>query len=281
MKAVKSTAQVTRAMQLVAASKMKHAQQAAINSRPYAQLLAQFFSSLDLDLLKENPLFVKRPVETRGILIIAPDKGLCGGLITNLNREILNLPQDAAYVAIGKRATQPLARLRRELLAEFTLSDKALFSELKPACEMMINAYHEELIDTFEVLYTGFISPIKQVTTLETLLPIADFDSVLKGFNKNYLAAAPIPDDQRPFIVEPDPSEILSHLLPLYIKQQLYHGALESKASEHSARMVAMKNATDNANDLNARLTLSYNKARQAAITNEILELAAASSAGN
>jgi F-type H+-transporting ATPase subunit gamma len=283
IKAVKSTAQVTRAMQLVAASKMKHAQQMAVNSRPYAQLLAQFFAAMNLetDLLRENPLFMKRGVTTRGILIISPDKGLCGGLLTNLNREILKLPQDAVYVAVGKRASQTIARLGRKLLAEFVLSDKPRFAELKAACEMLIAAYEKREVDTFEVLYTDYISPVKQLPTLETILPIADFDSVLKSFPKDYVAPAPMPDDRRPLIVEPSPGEILSQLLPLYIKKEIFRSALEAKASEHSARMVAMKNATDNANELNARLTLTYNKARQAAITNEILELAAGAAGNN
>ena len=281
IKAVRSTAQVTRAMQLVAASKMKHAQQAAINNRPYSQLLAKFFESLDLDLLAGHPLFKKREPKTRGILIISPDKGLCGGMLSNLNRDILRLPQNAVYVSMGRRATQTVARLDRRLIGEFSLSDKVRFGELRGACEMLLKAYHDEQVDTFEILYTAFVSPIKQFSTLETLLPIADFKTVLKSFPKDYTTAAPIPNDHRPLLVEPGPAEILSNLFPLYIKQELYHAALESKASEHSARMVAMKNATDNANGLAARLNLSYNKARQAAITNEILEIAAASMVGN
>ena len=281
IKAVKSTAQVTRAMQLVAASKMKNSQQAALNSRPYAQLLAEFFAQMDPELLAGHPIFKRREkIKTRGILIISPDKGLCGGLITNLNREILQLPADAVYVAVGRRASQTLARQGRNMIGEFHLSDRARFAEVRPACELMLKAYNEGKVDTFEVLFARFVSPIKQIPTLETLLPIEDFSSVLSSFGKSYIAAAPLKQDTRPFIIEPSIDDILSALLPLYIKKQLYQTALEAKASEHSARMVAMKNATDNANSLNARLTLSYNKARQAAITNEILEIAAAMGTG-
>lgn len=281
IKAVKSTAQVTRAMQLVAASKMRTAQQSAINARPYAQLLAQFFAQMDSELLTSHPYFKKREtIKARGILVIAPDKGLCGGLITNLTREIMQLPQDAVYVAVGKRASQALMRLGRTMIGEFHLTDKARFAEVRPACEMMLRAYDAAQVDSFEVLFARFVSPIKQLPTVETLLPVEDFASVLHSFSKDYTAPAPLRNDARPFIIEPSPGEILSALLPLYIKKQLYQTALEAKASEHSARMVAMKNATDNAKSLGNRLNLSYNKARQAAITNEILEIAAAMNAG-
>ena len=281
MKAVKSTAQVTRAMQMVAASKMKYAQQAAINSRPYAQILAQLFSALDPELLVGNPLFEKRPVSTRGILVIAPDKGLCGGLITNLNKEILKLPQDGIYIAVGKRASLALNRQKRHVLAEFPLSDKTRFSELRSGCEMMLNAFLQGVVDTFEVLYTKYESPVKQRPVVHPILPISDFKLLTETFPQDATTPAPLPEDTRPFLVEPDPTSILLQLLPLYIKQEVFHAALESKASEHSSRMVAMKNATDNANELNATLTLSYNKARQAAITNEILEIAAAGASAN
>lgn len=268
-------------MQLVAASKMKNAQQAALQSRPYAQLLAQFFAQIDPETLATHPVFKKREViKKRGILVIAPDKGLCGGLITNLNREILKLPADAMYVSVGKRATQTLVRLGRPLEAEFHLSDRARFFEVRPACELLLKAYQDGRVDTLEVLFTRFVSPIKQIPTLTTLLPCDNLESVLSAFTKSYTAAAPLKDDARPFIIEPDASQILSALFALYIKQELYHTALEAKASEHSARMVAMKNATDNAKALGGRLNLSYNKARQAAITSEILEIAAAMSAG-
>lgn len=281
IKAVKSTAQVTRAMQLVAASKMKNAQAAALQSRPYAQLLAQFFAQMDPETLAAQPVFQKREViKKRGILVISPDKGLCGGLITNLNRELMKLPSDALYISVGKRATQTLARLGRQLAGEFHLSDRARFYEIRPACEMLLKAYDSGQVDTFEVLFSRFVSPIKQVPTLTALLPCEDFASVLGAFSKEYTAAAPLKDDERPFIVEPNPAELLPALFALYIKQELYHTALEAKASEHSARMVAMKNATDNAKALGAKLNLSYNKARQAAITSEILEIAAAMSAG-
>jgi len=281
IKAVKSTAQVTRAMQLVAASKMKNAQQAAINSRPYSQLLAQFFSQIDPETLATHPILQKREViKKRGILVIAPDKGLCGGLMTNLNREIMKLPADALYISIGKRATQTLARLGRQLAGEFHLSDKARFYEIRPACEMLLKAYEAGEVDTLEVLFTRFVSPIKQIPTLSVLLPSENFGSVLESFTKTYTAAAPLQNDARPFIIEPSAAEILPALVELYLKQELYHTALEAKASEHSARMVAMKNATDNANALGAKLNLSYNKARQASITNEILEISAAMSAG-
>jgi len=279
IKAVKSTAQVTHAMQLVAASKIKHAQRATLNNRPYSQLLAGFFEALDMNAISKHPFFARRTPNVRGILIIAPDKGLCGGLISNISKEIIHLPESAEYIAVGKKASQIVARLGRSLMGEFPLSDRVRHSELRAACEMMLTAYKNEIVDTFEVLYSEFISPIKQAPLLETLLPIADFETVLKSFPKVYTAPSPLKEDHRPLNIEPGPSEIFEGLFPLYIKQELYHAALEAKASEHAARMVAMKNATDNAHSLESQLNLSYNKARQAAITNEILEIAAASAA--
>ncbi len=280
IKAVKATAQVTRAMQLVAASKMKHAQRTAVSARPYAQLLAEFLQKFEPELWVKEPLFQKREIKRRGFLIISTDKGLCGGLLTNLNREILHLPQNALYVAVGKRAAQTLMRLNRELAGEFSLSDRVRFRELRAACEKLFGAYREGKIDTLEVLYTEYLSPLQQTPRLETILPLADFESVLASFPKDYTAEPPLEHDKRPFIIEPAPAEVLHALITLYIKKELYQTALEAKASEHSARMVAMKNATDNAENLRAELSLSYNKARQAAITNEILEIAAATSAG-
>jgi F-type H+-transporting ATPase subunit gamma len=268
MKAVKSTAQVTRAMQLVAASKMKRAQQQALANRPYAAGLMALLQQMPAQARAEVPLLADRTCRRRGIIVITPDKGLCGSLLTNLSRELLRLPQEALYVAVGRKGAALLARQRRELTGEFHLNDRVHFSQLRPACQLMISAYEQGQIDTIEVFYAQYLSPILQRPTLQPLLPLPTHK--LDGSSPT--------EETRPFILEPSASELLAALLPQYLKQELYHMALEAKASEHSARMVAMKNATDNAKALAGELTLTYNKARQAAITQEILELAAASS---
>jgi F-type H+-transporting ATPase subunit gamma len=280
IKAVKSTAQVTRAMQLVAASKMKRAQVSAVQNRPYAQLLAAIFARLPADAFENisHPLLAQRPPNRRAILVISPDKGLCGSLNSNLTREILRLPADARYVALGRKASQTLTRLKRNVVAEFPLSDRARWHELRPAAQMMLDGYAKAEIDSVEVLYTSFFSALKQTPMLETLLPMTHLAELLAVFQKKYTATQPLFGDDRPFIIEPDAATLLSSLLPLFLRAELYHFALEAKASEHSARMVAMKSATDNAQELSNALTLSYNKVRQASITNEILEIAAAAS---
>jgi F-type H+-transporting ATPase subunit gamma len=282
IKAVKSTAQVTRAMQLVASSKMKRAQNAAVDNRPYAELLARFFAKLPPETFEtiSHPLLAVRAPKRRAILVISPDKGLCGGLNTNLTKEILKLPEDATYVAVGKRAAQTLARLGRKVIATFSLSDRARWHELRPAAKLLLEAYEKAEIDSVEVLYTAFINTVSQTPLLETLLPMTQLDKLIASFQKRYTSSRPLFGDDRPFIIEPDANAILSELLPLYLRSELYHCALEAKASEHSARMIAMKNATDNAQSLTNELTLKFNKARQSAITNEIIEIAAASAGG-
>jgi len=280
IKAVNSTAQVTRAMQLVAASKMKRAQQSAIQTRPYSQLLAQIFKELSPEIIASHPLLAphKKEAPTRGIVVIAPDKGLCGGLITNLNKAMIELPKDAVYIAVGRRAAMTLKRLKRNLVAVFEISDKLRFSQLRPVFELALKPYKAKEVDSFEVLFSSFVNPLKQIPTVKPLLPMTNLEAVIGSFNQNYAAEAPIANDTRPFILEPSAEALLNELVPLFIKQELFHCALEAKASEHSARMVAMKSATDNAKSLASDLTLTYNKARQAAITQEIIELASGAS---
>ena len=282
IKAVKNTAQITKAMQLVASSKMKRAQDAALASRPYSLLLAQILESA-LPRMHEtaHPLFESRPVKKRGILVIATDKGLCGALNGNLFRLITDIkPADARFVSIGRKATQFIARTGRELLADFIVSDKVGYNEVRPAVEFLTQAYMDGKVDTIEVMYSHFINTLHQEPALDPLVPFQSFEAELEKLHQRLgrHEGDEIKDD-REIIFEPSANTILNALPPLFLKQQIYTMILAAKASEHSARMVAMKNATDNAKQLVADLSLEYNKARQAGITQEILEIAAAASA--
>ncbi len=279
IKSVKNTAQITRAMQLVAASKMKRAQESALAGRPYAVLLAEILSKLGGRVSDiKHPFLEEREVTTRGILVVSTDKGLCGALNSNVFRRITEIEGEARFVAIGRKASQFLSRTRRELLAEFTISDRVPFSEVRLPVEFLINAYLEGSVDTVELLYPRYVNPLVQDPILYPLIPIENLTSVIDKLG-HQLGEAPLADDEREIHFEPEAGTILGELLPLFIKQQVYQTVLEAKASEHSARMVAMKSATDNANSLVDDLSLQYNKARQAAITQEILEISAATSA--
>ena len=279
IKSVKNTAQITRAMQLVAASKMKRAQDMALQGRPYATLLAEILSALaDRVTDFRHPFLEKRTSRRRGILVIATDKGLCGPLNSNLFRLAGGIKASAQFVTLGRKGAQFLSRARRRLIADFSVSDSVRFAEVRPAMELMIEAFVDEKIDSIEVIYSRFVNTLVQEPTRIPLLPLEDLDSVIKAERADGLSHTA---DVREIHYEPGPEVILDELLNLHIKQQIYQMVLEAKASEHSARMVAMKSATDNANTLVDDLTLEYNKVRQATITQEILEIAAASFANN
>ncbi|QYY36619.1 ATP synthase F1 subunit gamma [Ruficoccus sp. ZRK36] len=278
IKAVKNTGQITRAMQLVAASKMKRAQDDAISGRPYAMLLAEILESVaDQETEFRHPLLEGREIKKRGILVISTDKGLCGALNANLIKEIIKIKDPAAYVSIGRKTTQFLSRTHRELKADFTISDKVAYHEIRAVVEYILNLYYEGEIDTIEVLYNSFINTLAQEPTLTRLAPMDQLREQLDKLRKREkFDLAETSADEREFLFEPDAKSILQELPNLFIKEEINHMAREAKASEHSARMVAMKAATDNAKTLVDDLTLEYNKARQAAITQEIVEIAAA-----
>ncbi len=277
IKAVKNTAQITRAMQLVASSKMKRAQEAALKGRSYALLLADIFESMGNHLPEiEHPLFKHREVKTRGILVLSTDKGLCGALNSNLFRKIMEVKDPVRYVCVGRKASQFISRTGRELMADFPISDRVRFSEVRVVVEYLIQAYLEGKIDTIEVLYSRFVNTLKQESEIDALLPFGNLVEELKELKKIYSGKLTFHlEDTRPMMMEPNVEALLAEIPALYIKQEIYQMVLDAKASEHSARMVSMKGATDNANTLVNRLTLDLNKARQAAITTEILDISA------
>ncbi len=284
IRSVTNTGQITRAMQLVASSKMRRAQDAAISGRPYAVLLSRILATalrgLDLSGDFSHPLMQERPVKTRGIVVIATDKGLCGGLNSNLFRFLnKNVPAGtpAKFFTVGKKATQFVARSKRDLVADFTVSDRVNFSEVRPIGEFLIKEYLAGTIDTIEIVLSQFKNTIVQVPTMATLVPLGNLEERMQA---QFAAQGKkdefkLLEDDREMSFAPDAGTILEGLPALFFKQSLYQAILEAKASEQSARMVAMKAATDNAKNLVDSLSLEYNKARQAAITNEINELAA------
>ncbi|MGJ3243365.1 MAG: ATP synthase F1 subunit gamma [Opitutales bacterium] len=283
IKSVKNTRQITRAMQLVAASKMKRAQDSALAGRGYTLLLADILNSVLPHIGEiEHPLLQERPVRKRGILVVSTDKGLCGPLNGNLFREIGNIRDDAAFVSVGRKGRQYLGRTRRELLADFTVGDNVAFREVRPVVEFLIQAYEEGTIDTVEVLYSSFVNTLRQEPVLARMLPLdglEDLTEKVRKIGKTGEEHPAPPKDPREMKFEPSPEAVLHELPALFVKQEIYQILLEAKASEHSARMVAMKAASDNASNLVDDLSLEYNKARQAAITQEILEISAAASA--
>jgi F-type H+-transporting ATPase subunit gamma len=263
IKSVKNTRQITKAMELVAASKMKKAQQTAINGLPYANLLADVLASLASRIEEtSHPFLVQRPVRTRGILLITTDKGLCGPLNANLFKLVSEIHTPVKYYSIGRKGTQFLARTKRAMVAEFQVHDRVPFAEVKVASEFMI--------------YPRFKNTLVQVPTVRPVLPLESLKDFLDQLGKDTGTVRVPHADDREFLFEPGITEVLNALLPFYVDHQIHQIALSAKASEHSARMVAMKTAKDNATELLDDLTLEYNKARQAAITQEILEIAAA-----
>ena len=277
IKSVKNTRQITKAMELVAASKMKKAQQTASAGQPYAALLAETLAHVSGRIEGiEHPYFAQRAVAKRGILLVTTDRGLCGPLNSNLFREATKAKGTAKFVSIGKKGTQFLSRNGFDLIADFAIPDSAPYLQVKQVVDFMVQKYEEGEIDTVEVLYPRFVNTLLQESSFAQLVPIANLDEMINGLRGRDAAPYKPSSDERKFKFEPNPKTILSDLLPLFVNREAHQAVLSARASEHSARMVAMKTAKDNASNLLDDLTLQYNKARQAAITQEILEIAAA-----
>ncbi|MDR1145999.1 MAG: ATP synthase F1 subunit gamma [Verrucomicrobiales bacterium] len=282
IKSVKNTSLITKAMQMVAASKMAKAQEQALQGRPFAARLGGLLRDLGRHALEvEHPLW-RRAAEgaPAAVLLISTDKGLCGGLNANLFREVAALPVETVFVTIGRRGRQFVARTRRRLLADFPLPERVVYNEVKKIAEYLSGAFLKGEIGSLTVLYPSFVNTLVQKPLNEPLLPLADLSLSnigLLGADADHADA----DTGADFVYEPSAAAVREKLFPVYVNFNLYHMLLEARASEHSARMVAMKSATDNATQLIKDLTLEYNKARQSAITNEILEIAAAQGVGN
>lgn len=274
IKSVKNTAQITKAMQMVAASKMRKAQEAALNGRPYAELLNRVLVSLrDRVDHSLHPLLEQREVNNELVILLSTDKGLCGGLNTNLFREALNFDAEkTSFVSVGRKGTQFLARTKRKMIADFALKDHPSFLETKAISKFAIERFLSGDVDKVTVLFPMFVNTLTQRPTAISLLPITSLEEA----GVTNATEAPLPDPEGGLLFEPDAQSILDAIVPYYVHYELYQMVLGTRASEHSARMVAMKSATDNAKQLVKDLTLEYNKARQAAITTELLEIATA-----
>ena len=280
IKSVKNTAQITKAMQMVAASKMRRAQQAALAGRPYASLMNEVLGNVTFRAGDfTHPLMEEREVRKRCIIMISTDKGLCGALNSNLLREAAKFEKDKTlYVTAGRKAAQFIARTRRQLAAEFTYKDAPLFGEARAIARFARDLFLRGEVDRVDVLFTNFISTLSQRPELRPFLPVGEIKPVSAGIPHPKQEEA-LMHGTTEFVFEPGAEQVLGALLPHSLNFQVYQMLLEAKASEQSARMVAMKNATDNANQLIKDLTIEYNKLRQANITKELLEIASAAMA--
>jgi F-type H+-transporting ATPase subunit gamma len=278
IRSVKNIAQVTRALQAVSASKVRKAMQAVLNTRPYAQKAWQVLTHIAGQPGREtlHPLLTTRP-EVRSVLVvlITGDRGLAGAYTTNIVRFTLqnfnNYPVPVRYVTVGRKGRDLMARRRKDILAEFShLPAAPTFADVSAIGRLAVDEFLAGRSDEVFLVYTDFINMVRQVPTLQKLLPleireetgrVVQFAQAERGLAASY-------------IYEPGQEEILDEIIPRFTALQVYHAILESQASEHAARMVAMKNATDSATELAAALTLEYNKARQQTITNEMLDIA-------
>jgi len=268
IRGVQNTAKITRAMEMVAASRMKRAQECGLAGRPYAEKIQQVIA--DLTALPEagralHPLLQRVPVAKIAVVHITPDRGLCGGLNTNINRLtasfILEQTVPITLITVGRKGRDFMRRCNRDILAEFTqLGDRPSLLDTLPISRIIIEDYSSGAVNLVYLAYARFVSTMLQRPVLQQLLPVEPA-SILRVQNVDY-------------IYEPGPDAVLGQLLPRFVEMQVYHAILESIASEQSARMVAMRNATDNANELIDDLTLLYCKARQESITRDILDIA-------
>ncbi|MEI7837464.1 MAG: ATP synthase F1 subunit gamma, partial [Planctomycetota bacterium] len=246
IRSVKNTAQITKAMQMVAASKMRKAQEAALAGRPYAEAMNRVLASLANRAGSiSHPFLEKREIKRPCALVISTDKGLCGALNTNLLREVASLPKNTVFVTSGKKGKQFVARAGKELLADFEIKDDASAYKIKQISQFLIEQYLEGKIDSVSVFHTRFVNTLIQKPERNDLLPIGKLEKLEAGTGQQEHASLQAEANLQ-YIYEPSGDEVLSALLPAYIHFQVYQLVLDAKASEHSARMVAMKSATDN-----------------------------------
>ena len=273
IKSVKNTAQITRAMQLVAAAKMKKAQDQALAGREYSSHLTQVLIDIRKNFSEEShPLLEKREGNRELVLVISTDKGLCGPLNTNLARKLRAVASpDADYVTVGRKLRVLLEKLGSNVIADFVVKDPVPFAQTRPIAKFLTEQFLAGKYDKVSIAFTNFINTLRQEPEMVTLLPIRE------QANAEVFGAETVTADRgHDFTFEPNAAEVLAAILPLYVNYEVFQAHVESRASEHSARMVAMKSATDNAKKFIKELTLEYNKLRQGAITAELLEITTA-----
>ena len=272
IRSVGSTAQITKAMQMVAASKMRKAQEAALQGRPFVLQIYRFQRAATTQLRDfSHPLLEVRPIHKRAVILVAADKGLCGALNSNLFRLASQFdPKSTLFITAGRKAAQFVAATRRRLIAEFAYGDSPQFSEARAIAALARDLFLKKEVDEVRILATRFVNTLTQQPVSTEYLPVGE----IKGMK--------IPDAEpeqelalrKESLFEPNAETFLGYLLSHYLNIFVYQVLLNAKASEQSARMVSMKNATDNAEDLIEDLTLEYNKLRQGNITKELLEIA-------
>ncbi len=276
IKSVRNTSQITKAMQMVASAKMRRAQELALRGRAYISALANVLQHLSATIeLAGASLMQQREHGKTLVIVVNTDKGLCGALNANLLREVLaKTPQDADYMCIGAKLSPVLQRLGRSVRFTFSVSDNMTDVELKPIFEALRRGFEDGTYNRVLVAYQRFVNVMVQRPDMHELLPVTASELM------EIASMDDIEDTQMGnFLLEPTPAALLASILPLYVSNMLVQLVLEGKASEQSARMVAMKSATENAKNLIDELTLDYNKARQTQITNELLEITTATRA--
>jgi F-type H+-transporting ATPase subunit gamma len=277
IRSVKNTAQITKAMQMVASSKMRKSQLAALAGRPYATLMNDVLAAVSEGAGDfTHPLLEKRASTKRAVILVSSDKGLCGALNSNLFREAARFDKETTiYICAGKKGAQFVSRMKRNLAAEFSYKDNPQFAEARAISRFAQDMFLKGEVGQVDVLYTNFINTLTQKPEVRALLPIGKIQAVEVGV-EGHGQGGELKKSDREYLFEPNAGEVLGNLLPHYVNFQVFQFLLEAKASEHSSRMVAMKNATDNAKQLIKDLTLEYNKLRQANITKELLEITTA-----
>jgi len=281
IKSVKNTAQITKAMQMVASSKMQRAQQAAIRGRPFADL-----ATLVMDHAADgaqdftHPLLEQREVRKRGVIVVSTDKGLCGALNANLLREAARYdPATTLFVAVGRKGAQFLARTKRQLVSEFSYHDTPTFGESQAIAQCARQMFTSREVDQVDILFSRFVNTLAQRPEVQRILPLNREEGLQVGIGEDAAAAQRVDIRHVQYLFEPGPAAVMELLLSVFLDFQIAQLLLEAKASEQSARMVAMKSATDNAQQLIKDLTLDYNKLRQSNITKELLEISSAAMA--
>jgi F-type H+-transporting ATPase subunit gamma len=278
IKSVKNISQITRAMQAVSASNVRKAMQAMLHTRPYSQKAWQVLTHLAQQPGRANlhPLLSKRPQVKKVItIVITGDRGLAGAYNTNVIRYAMNyfekFPAEVCYVTVGRKGRDLLVRRRKNIVAEFShLPPAPSFTDVAPIGKIVVDEFLKEEVDEVYLVYTDFINMVKQNATIKKLLPLEMENTKQRVQDFEVIKEQP----HATYIYEPGETEIIDEIVPRFTGLQVYQAILESLASEHAARMVAMKNATDSALELSSALQLEYNKARQQTITNEMLDIA-------
>jgi F-type H+-transporting ATPase subunit gamma len=273
IRSVSGTAQITRAMQMVAASKMRKAQQAALAARPFAHLVYRIQRSATRQAHEfAHPVLQVREVRRRAVILVAADRGLCGALNTNVFRLAGQFdPGTTVFITAGRRAAQFVARTKRQLAAEFAYGDSPTFPEARAIASLARDLFVRGEVDQVQIVATRFINTLTQEPVVVDYLPVGEIHGLeIPGVRGEVSSDA----DAEPPVFEPAAEDVLGYLLGHYLNIFVYLVLLNAKASEQSARMVSMKNATDSAESLIAELTLDYNKLRQGNITKELLEIA-------